>query len=65
MARNNFTKLSLKNCCNDERVWSWQCNYSVFFRNRKSKRILLVICVDDVFIIGNNDRGISHLKAFK
>ena len=39
-------------------------NHSVFYRNFSSGIILLVVYVDDIFIIESDSKGISSLKSF-
>ena len=39
-------------------------NHSVFYKNSSSCIILLVVYVDDIFIIGSDSKGILSLKSF-
>ena len=39
-------------------------NHSVFYKNSNSYIILVVVYVDDIFINGNDSKGILSLKSF-
>ena len=39
-------------------------NHSVFYKNSSSYIILVVVYVDDIFINGNDSKGILSLKSF-
>ena len=41
-----------------------KANHFVFYGNSKASIILLVVYVDDIFIIGSDTPGISSLKSF-
>ena len=41
-----------------------KANHFVFYINSKASIILLVVYVDDIFIIGSDTTGISSLKSF-